>query len=61
MQSNNPKKRFDHVVYILGAGFSAPLGLPVMANFLEISKDMFASDPETYRDFAKVFKRYLYT
>jgi hypothetical protein len=31
----------DRVVYLLGAGFSAPLGLPVMSNFLMKSKDLF--------------------
>lgn len=25
----------EKVAYILGAGFSAPLGLPVMSNFLD--------------------------
>ena len=32
----------EKVVYILGAGFSAQFGLPVMCNFLEKSKDMYA-------------------
>ena len=32
----------ENVVYILGAGFSAQFGLPVMSNFLEKSKDMYA-------------------
>jgi len=32
----------EKVVYILGAGFSAQFGLPVMSNFLEKSKDMYA-------------------
>ena len=32
----------ENVVYILGAGFSAQFGLPVMNNFLEKSKDMYA-------------------
>lgn len=31
----------QRVVYILGAGFSAPLGLPVVRNFLEKAKDLF--------------------
>lgn len=30
----------ENIVYILGAGFSAPLGLPVIANFLEKAKDL---------------------
>ena len=32
----------ENVVYILGAGFSAQFGLPIMSNFLEKSKDMYA-------------------
>lgn len=52
---NNPRK-LDKVVYVLGAGFSAPLGLPVMSNFLEKSKDMFALEPNRYSNFANVFK-----
>lgn len=45
----------DRVVYILGAGFSAPLGLPVMSNFLMKSKDMYFSDPERLDYFKEVF------
>lgn len=41
----------DKVVYLFGAGFSAPLGLPVMSNFLMKSKDLYVSDPERYRTF----------
>ena len=44
------------VVYLLGAGFSAPMGLPVMANFLVKSKDLFAAEPKRYVHFQKVFK-----
>jgi hypothetical protein len=45
----------DHVVYVLGAGFSAPLGLPVMGNFLMKAKDMYAADPQSYGHFKEVF------
>lgn len=45
----------DHIVYLLGAGFSAPLGLPVMRNFLIRSKDMYAAEPDRYAHFAEVF------
>jgi len=45
----------EKVVYILGAGFSAPLGLPVMNNFLERSKDMFAENQKLYSYFQDVF------
>lgn len=46
----------DKVVYLLGAGFSAPLGLPVMSNFRMKSEDMFAADPRAYPHFENVFK-----
>jgi hypothetical protein len=46
----------EKVVYLLGAGFSAPLGLPVMSNFLVRSKDLFAAQPDKYRHFEDVFK-----
>ncbi len=45
----------EKVVYILGAGFSAPLGLPVMSNFLEKSKDQYFKNPDRYKYFRKVF------
>jgi len=37
-----------NIVYFLGAGFSAPLGLPVMSNFIDMSKDMYFSDTKKY-------------
>lgn len=46
----------DRVTYVIGAGFSAPLGLPVMSNFLAKSKDLFYSDPGRFPDFEKVFE-----
>lgn len=45
------------IVYLLGAGFSAPLGLPVMSNFLERSKDLFAAAPDDFAHFAEVFSQ----
>ncbi|MHC5054287.1 MAG: SIR2 family protein [Planctomycetota bacterium] len=45
----------ENVVYLLGAGFSAPLGLPVMWDFYVRSKDIFASDPEKYAHFKQIF------
>lgn len=45
----------ESVVYILGAGFSAPLGLPVMGNFLEKAKDLYFKDPDRYEHFKNVF------
>jgi hypothetical protein len=47
----------EKVVYITGAGFSAPLGLPLMSNFLEKSKDMFFINQKDYEHFSKVFRR----
>lgn len=46
----------EHVVYLLGAGFSAPLGLPVMSNFLIRSRDLYTSDPQLFSSFGKVFQ-----
>lgn len=45
----------ERVVYWLGAGFSAPLGLPVTSNFLMKSKDQFAADPVTFKSFEEIF------
>ncbi len=44
----------ENVVYFLGAGFSAPLGLPVISNFYQKSKDMYFDDPERYKHFKEV-------
>jgi len=46
-----------HVTYLLGAGFSAPLGLPVMSNFLAKAKDQFAAEPGGYASFKEIFGR----
>ena len=46
----------DKVVYFLGAGFSAPLGLPVMDNFLDKAKDMHSSDSAKYAHFQSIFR-----
>jgi hypothetical protein len=47
----------ENVIYVLGAGFSAPLGLPVMSDFLLKAKDMYALDPKRYDYFGKVFEK----
>ncbi len=39
------------VVYFLGAGFSAPLGIPVMANFLEKARDQFENEGDKFKHF----------
>lgn len=46
----------NKVTYIIGAGFSAPLGLPVMSNFLIKSKDMYFEKPEKFKHFQEVFR-----
>lgn len=46
----------ERVVYLLGAGFSAPLGIPVMSDFLSKSKDMHSLEPTKYQHFQEVFK-----
>jgi hypothetical protein len=46
----------EHIVYILGAGFSRPLGLPLVRDFLFKAKDLYAKDRETYAHFDEVFK-----
>ena len=45
----------DNVVYILGAGFSAPLGLPVMSNFIEMAQNLYAIDNNEYKHFKNIF------
>jgi hypothetical protein len=47
----------DKVVYLLGAGFSAPLGLPVVSNFRIKSYELFARDPEEFSHFQEVSDR----
>jgi hypothetical protein len=39
----------------MGAGFSAPLGLPVMGDFLVKSKDMYFDNPNRFTYFKQVF------
>ena len=54
--SEKDSNNLERVVYLLGAGCSAGLGLPVMADFLEKSKDLYFSDSDRYAHFEKVFK-----
>lgn len=44
-------------VYVLGAGFSAPLGIPVVSNFLERATDLFFREPARYAHFEQVFQQ----
>lgn len=45
----------NRIVYILGAGFSAPLGLPVMGNFISRSKDIYFQNKVRYKSFQGVY------
>ena len=46
----------EQILYLLGAGFSAPLGLPVMSNFLFKSRDQYFAEPDKYVYFPGVFE-----
>ena len=46
----------EKIVYILGAGFSAPFGLPVMRDFLIRAKDLYFTNTDKYAHFAKVLE-----
>ena len=43
------------VVYIIGAGFSAPLGIPTMGNFISKSRDQLRQNREKFAYFEEVF------
>ena len=45
----------EKVVYLLGAGFSAPLGIPIMNNFLTKAKDIYFNNTERYSHFKAIF------
>lgn len=45
-----------NVVYILGAGFSRPLGIPVMSEFYEASRDLRIRNGKEYGYFDRVFE-----
>ena len=51
----NDKLVMERVVYLLGAGFSVPFGIPVVRNFLERSKDLCFRDRDKYAHFSGVF------
>lgn len=46
----------ENIVYILGAGFSQPLGLPVISDFIQKAHDIYDSDNEQFAHFDKVFQ-----
>lgn len=45
----------ERIVYVLGAGFSANLGLPVISNFREKSQSLYLEDGEKFAHFRGVF------
>src|SRR5207247_1461239 len=45
------------VVYFLGAGFSQPLGVPTIANFIEAAKNQWEIDSGTYGYFQPLLGR----
>ncbi len=48
----------EKIVYLLGAGFSAPLGLPLMNNFVVKSKDLHDAHPKKYSYFEKIIDEF---
>jgi len=40
----------QNIVYFIGAGFSAPFGIPVMSNFIDKAHDLYFSDKEKYKE-----------
>lgn len=47
----------EKITYILGAGFSAPAGLPLMNNFILKAKDLYYDNPEKYKYFLRIFNK----
>jgi NAD-dependent SIR2 family protein deacetylase len=45
----------ENVVYITGAGFSRPLGLPLMFDFIEKARDLYNSNKAEYKSFKDIF------
>lgn len=44
----------ERVVYLLGAGFSAPLGLPIIGNFFETARSLLETRPDEFGHFRDV-------
>lgn len=44
----------ERVVYLLGAGFSAPLDLPLMSDFVQKAKDMYTQDKDRFGHFKPI-------
>lgn len=47
----------EKVVYFLGAGFSAPMGIPIIKDFLLKSKDLYFENPTKYAHFKRIFNK----
>jgi SIR2-like domain len=47
----------QRIVYVLGAGFSQPLKLPVMSDFIEKARDLYDINRNEYKHFSKVLNR----
>ena len=45
----------DKNVYLLGAGFSKEIGLPLQDDFLLVAKEVFFKNPDLYKHFERVF------
>ncbi|MBL9088186.1 MAG: SIR2 family protein [Planctomycetia bacterium] len=45
------------VVYVLGAGFSRPLGLPLVHDFIRTARDLYRENPAVLPHFSTVFDR----
>lgn len=48
--------KLQNIIFFLGAGFSAPFGLPVMGNFIDKSKDLYFSNEEKYKTIKETLK-----
>ena len=50
-----PDINTDKNVYLLGAGFSKEIGLPLQDDFLLVAKEVFFKNPNLYGHFERVF------
>jgi len=51
-----PEFNNDKNVYLLGAGFSSEVGLPLQDDFLLVAKEVFFKNPSLFEHFEKVFE-----
>lgn len=50
-----PNTNTDKNVYLLGAGFSKEIGIPIQDDFLLVAKEVFFKNTSIYKHFEKVF------